>query len=317
MASCTATTGAADQCDLLRKTLGRRSASKAEQVCVAASCSSPPEPFAGSPPSPALHRQVHVLRRSCRTFSPRALVCVGYFSVPPSSGSNGPSTWQQPAAQCSELVAAGSSPPPRQRGCGACRCTRTRKVTDDRGAGGSRHALEGGRPALVLASCRTARTRARALHACVPLRLRRGESMWPSSTPSSRSSWSEEASRAPRAAPAVARARRRSASGRAAPRAVRREAAGRSGLRLRRCALRRPAAVPRVDEPLPPAPRARRRASRPSGGAPWRVGGAGGARRLAHGRGARFFLHSSVFSFGFAGTVGSHCVGRRVMSVCL
>ena len=44
MASCTATTGAADQCDLLRKTLGRRSASKAEQVCVAASCSSPPEP---------------------------------------------------------------------------------------------------------------------------------------------------------------------------------------------------------------------------------------------------------------------------------
>jgi len=76
MASCTATTGAADQCDLLRKTLGRRSASKAEQVRVAASCSSPPEPFAGSPPSPALHRQVHVLRRSWRTCSPRALVCV-------------------------------------------------------------------------------------------------------------------------------------------------------------------------------------------------------------------------------------------------
>ena len=87
MASCTATAGAADQCDLLRKTLGRRSASKAEQVCVAASCSSPPEPFAGSPPSPALHRQVHVLRRSCRTFSPRALVCVSVtFLYPPRAG---------------------------------------------------------------------------------------------------------------------------------------------------------------------------------------------------------------------------------------
>ena len=45
MASCTATTGAADECDLIRKTLGGRSASKPVQVCVAASCSSPPEPF--------------------------------------------------------------------------------------------------------------------------------------------------------------------------------------------------------------------------------------------------------------------------------
>ena len=35
MASCTATTGAADECDLIRKTLGRRIASKAVQVCVA------------------------------------------------------------------------------------------------------------------------------------------------------------------------------------------------------------------------------------------------------------------------------------------
>ena len=117
-ASCTATTGAADECDLIRKTLGRRSASKAVQVCVAASCSSPPEPLAcaaGSPPSPALHRQVHILRRSWRTFS-----CAGVsvtFLYPP-RGSNGPSTWQQPAAQCSELVAAGSSPPPRPCGCG-------------------------------------------------------------------------------------------------------------------------------------------------------------------------------------------------------
>ena len=71
-ASCTATTGAADECDLIRKTLGRRSVSKAVLVCVAASCSSPPEPSAcdaGSPPSPALHRQVHVFRRSWRTFS--------------------------------------------------------------------------------------------------------------------------------------------------------------------------------------------------------------------------------------------------------
>ena len=85
-ASCTATTGAADECDLIRKALGRRSVSKAVLVCVAASCSSPPEPSAcaaGSPPSPALHRQVHVLRRSWRTFSPRArLWCRLLFCTP-------------------------------------------------------------------------------------------------------------------------------------------------------------------------------------------------------------------------------------------
>ena len=87
MASCTATTGAADECDLIRKTLGGRSASKPVQVCVAASCSSPPEPSAcaaGSPPSPAPHRQLRVFRRSWRTFS-----CAGVsvtFLHPPLAG---------------------------------------------------------------------------------------------------------------------------------------------------------------------------------------------------------------------------------------
>jgi len=113
------------------------------------------------------------------------------------------------------------------------------------------------------------RTRASALHACVPFRLCRGNSMWPDSTPSLRSSWSE-ASRVPRAAaPVVARARRRSASGQARRRAP--------------CGARWPggpasdfAAAPAQaarragGRPTAPAsaPRASQRASRPSGGAP-------------------------------------------------
>ena len=156
------------------------------------------------------------------------------------------------------------------------------------------------------------RTRASALHACVPFRLRRGDSKWPSSARSSRASCSE-ASRAPRAAPAVARAHRRSAPGRAAPRAVRRAAAGRSGLRLR---LRRPPARRTANRPLPPAPRASQQASRAIGRsalARRRRGRRASARRLA-GRAFRPFLQSSVFSSVSPGTVVRW--GGREASTC-
>ena len=87
MASCTATTGAADECDLIRKTLGRRSASKAVQVCVAASCSSPPEPFGLRCRKPAVARAPPSSARPSPLLEDILSSCacgVGYFSVPPS-----------------------------------------------------------------------------------------------------------------------------------------------------------------------------------------------------------------------------------------
>ena len=141
---------------------------------------------------------------------------------------------------------------------------------------------------------RRAHARARSTHAfrpasaaasrCGPVRRR------PRARRGQRRRRALRARRPPLLAPAAAR---RLAERRRAPCGARRPGGPASAFAAAPCAGRPPCRG--STKPLPPAPRARRRASRPSGGAPWRVGGAGGARRLAHGRGARF-IFSSFFT---------------------
>ena len=145
--------------------------------------SSPPrQPWAegSTPPSAVRNGPVHVFGAAGHAhqyLGPR----VGYFSVPPSQVerklySRSDDTLR--TALSSRLVAAGSSPPPRPCPCGAVRCTKSNRHDLDQPAG-SRHVLEGRRPALVLASGRTAPARERAPRH-VPFGLRRvTRRQWP------------------------------------------------------------------------------------------------------------------------------------------
>jgi len=148
---------------------------------VAEGSSPPRQPWAegSTPPSAVRNGPVHVFGAAGHAHQISGVV--GYFSVPPSqvernvySGSD--DTLR--TALCSRLVAAGSSPPPRPCPCGAARCTKS-NATRHSACGGSRYVLEGRRPSLVLASCRTAPARERAPRH-VPCGLRRvTRHQWP------------------------------------------------------------------------------------------------------------------------------------------